>query len=163
MKAAKAYLAVLGTTGLLTATVVVLLVVGSGVAAFEGPPDAGGTTSPLERIVVDEDAEAAADGARARRAAGLEAHRAAPRPPAGRQRSGSGQGVVRLGLRGAPKGLVPPPVPDPVGGVAEGATGVVGGTLDGVAPGGAPPVTEVGSGVGRAIGGAGSGPRGLLR
>ncbi|HEX5895553.1 MAG TPA: hypothetical protein VFY47_04450 [Thermoleophilaceae bacterium] len=42
--------------GLLTASVVVLLLVGSGAAALEGSPDADGAASPLERIVVEEDA-----------------------------------------------------------------------------------------------------------
>jgi len=143
MKAAKAYLAVLGTTGLLTATVVVLLVVGSGVAAFEGPPDAGGTTSPLERIVVDEDMHWA--------------DRAAPGRAADRRRSASGKDGAR-GLRERLRGGLPLPAPvrDTVGGVVDGATGVVGGPVDGVERGAGPPDTEVVKGwVLRPAGGSG--------
>jgi hypothetical protein len=105
MKAAKSYLLVLGTTGLLTATVVVLLVVGSGVAAFNGPPDSDGTSSPLERIVVDED--------------GHWADRTAPGPPADAAHSGSGQGVAR----GAPERLGGAPVGAPGGPSGGGAPG----------------------------------------
>jgi hypothetical protein len=63
MTAVRGYLAVLGTTALLTASVVVVLLVGSGFAAPDPSSDAVGTSNPLERIRVEGDA-AAADGGR---------------------------------------------------------------------------------------------------
>jgi hypothetical protein len=58
MTAVRGYLAVLGTTALLTASVVVVLLVGSGFAAFDASSDAGEASSPLERIRVEGDAAA---------------------------------------------------------------------------------------------------------
>jgi hypothetical protein len=55
MTAVRGYLAVLGTTALLTASVVVVALVGSGFAAFDASSDAGGASSPLERIRVEDD------------------------------------------------------------------------------------------------------------
>jgi hypothetical protein len=135
MKAAKGYLGVLGTMGLLTATVVVLLLVGSGAAALEGPADAGGAASPLERIVVEEDAWWA------------------DRTPRGRaDRMGAALG--RGGTRGLPDGLaggghVLGRVPGGTGGGAGD-----GGAGDGHAGGG---LSDSGTGSGTLDGGTGGG------
>ena len=60
MKTTKSYLAGLGTTAVLIASVVTLMAIGSGLVGFDGH-ELGGGSSPLERVVVG-------DGAHGKRA-----------------------------------------------------------------------------------------------
>jgi hypothetical protein len=55
MSTTKAYLAGLGTTGILIGSVVVLMVLGTGIVAFDGLPELGSSHRPLERVVVDDE------------------------------------------------------------------------------------------------------------
>jgi len=146
MKAARGYLGVLGTMGLLTASVVVLLLVGSGAAALEGSPDADGAASPLERIVVEEDALGLREGpagggpvlGRVPGGAGGDAgdggagdgHAGGGLSDSGTESGtldvGTGGGTLEGGHGGRGVGAVP--LTGPVG-------DTVGGALDGVAPG----------------------------
>ena len=61
MRTTKAYLAGLGTTGVLIASVLTLMAIGTGIVGFDGH-ELGGGSSPLERVVVGD----GADGKRAR-------------------------------------------------------------------------------------------------
>jgi len=155
MKAARGYLGVLGTMGLLTASVVVLLLVGSGAAALEGSPDADGAASPLERIVVEEDALGLREGpagggpvlGRVPGGAGGDAgdggagdgHAGGGLSDSGTGSGldvGTGGGTLEGGHGG--RGVGGMPQPEAVGGgmPQPGAVGdTVGGALDGVAPG----------------------------
>ena len=60
MRTTKAYLAGLGTTGVLIASVLTVMVIGTGLVGFDGY-ELGGGDSPLERVVVG-------DGAHGKRA-----------------------------------------------------------------------------------------------
>jgi hypothetical protein len=81
MTAVRGYLAVLGTIALLTASVVVVLLVGSGVAEFDPSSDAGRASSPLERIRVDDDAAAASGLRRGGQRSGSRSGGGLPLPP----------------------------------------------------------------------------------
>jgi hypothetical protein len=52
MTTTKSYLAGLGMTGIVIASVLVLLAVGTGLVAFDETRDAGGARAPLDRVVV---------------------------------------------------------------------------------------------------------------
>jgi hypothetical protein len=52
MTTTKSYLAGLGMTGIVIASVLVLLAVGTGLVAFDETRDGGGARAPLERVVV---------------------------------------------------------------------------------------------------------------
>jgi hypothetical protein len=76
MKTTKSYLAGLGMTGIVIASILGLLVIGTGLVAFDGQPQPRGSNRPLERVVVDDAAlepERGAARRRARRAAALAA------------------------------------------------------------------------------------------
>src|SRR5262245_13018698 len=75
MTTTKSYLAGLGMTGIVIASVLVLLAVGTGLVAFDGRRDVGGGSAPLERVVVGKGARSAG-GERGSR------HRDAPAAPA---------------------------------------------------------------------------------
>jgi hypothetical protein len=62
MRTTKAYLAGLGTTGVLIASILAVMVIGTGIVGFDGQELRDGGR-PLDRVVVDHDA----DGARAER------------------------------------------------------------------------------------------------
>jgi hypothetical protein len=120
MKTTKSYLAGLGMTGIVIASILSLLVIGTGLVAFDGQPQPRGSSGPLERVVVDDAAlEPEPDSARrrARRAAALMAAaervraasralavRATPgsaggrpvRTPASRMRAGRGHGGAQV-------------------------------------------------------------------
>ena len=66
MTTTKSYLAGLGMTGIVIASVLVLLGVGSGLVAFDSARDVGGGRAPLERVVVGKDAHSQG-GERARK------------------------------------------------------------------------------------------------
>jgi hypothetical protein len=66
MKTTKSYLAGLGMTGIVIASILSLLVVGTGLVAFDGSPEPSGSNGPLERVVVGD--EAHKPGAAGRRA-----------------------------------------------------------------------------------------------
>jgi hypothetical protein len=87
MKTTKAYLAGLGMTGILIGSALVVLVLGSGLAAFERAPDGGRRAAPLERVVLDMDAPAANRSDRSSRA--------------GRRVAGSHNGAASGGRRGS--------------------------------------------------------------
>jgi hypothetical protein len=53
MSTTKADLAGLGTTGILIASVLALMVVGTGFVAFRGLSDVGSPSRPLQRVVVE--------------------------------------------------------------------------------------------------------------
>jgi hypothetical protein len=86
MRITKAYLAGLGTTGVLIASVLTVMVIGTGLVGFEGH-EFGGGGSPLERVVVGDGAHAKRAKSRSRRTdagggrlvAGAERHRPASR------------------------------------------------------------------------------------
>jgi hypothetical protein len=59
MTTTKSYLAGLGMTGIVIASVLVLLAVGTGLVAFDGRRDFGGGGAPLERVVVGKGARSA--------------------------------------------------------------------------------------------------------
>jgi hypothetical protein len=159
MKTTKAYLAGIGITGILVGSIVVLLVLGSGIVAFDGLPDLGRPPAPLERVVLKEGGQGANDSDRTRLAT-----RRADRRSAARRLRISPDRAPRGGRRGALGGgdggggsPLPPAVDDTVAGAVEGTTGVVGGTLDNVAPGVGAPLTEIGSRLGETIRGVGTG------
>jgi hypothetical protein len=54
MKTTKAYLAGLGTTGIMIVATLLLVVLGTGFVAFDALPALGGTGSALERVVLDD-------------------------------------------------------------------------------------------------------------
>ena len=114
MKTTKSYLAGLGMTGIAIASILSLLVVGTGLVAFDGQSEPRGSNSPLERVVVGDDALKPGHGAaerRARRAAALlaaaERYRAASRALAVR-----GAGPIPGGL-GAAGGALGGSSPNP--------------------------------------------------
>lgn len=55
MKTTKSYLAGLGMTGIVIASVLSLLVLGTGLVAFDGVPESGSSRDRLERVVVDDE------------------------------------------------------------------------------------------------------------
>jgi translation initiation factor IF-2 len=67
MSTTKAYVAGLSTTGVLIASILVLLTLGSGFVAFDGLPGAGSPKGPVERVVVDDDALGAGKKKRSQR------------------------------------------------------------------------------------------------
>ena len=68
MKTTTAYLAGLGTTGILIGSILTVLALGSGVMAFEALPEEAGTSARLERVVIQDSARPdRAHRARARR------------------------------------------------------------------------------------------------
>lgn len=81
MTTTKSYLAGLGMTGIVIASVLVLLAVGTGLVAFDGRRDIGGGSAPLERVVVGNGAQSAGGerGSKDRDAPAAPA--AAARPP----------------------------------------------------------------------------------
>jgi hypothetical protein len=151
MKTTKAYLAGLGTTGILIGSVVLVLVLGSGFAAFSVLPGVGpGNT--LDRVVVEDEALAADDARGARRgqsrraggrAGSLAQRRAQGQPVEDRGASrgpgpnGDGDGGMRRG-DGSGGGDGGPGERAPGGGDRDGAPGGGGGGL---------PVADTGSGV----------------
>ena len=54
MKTTKSYLAGLGMTGIVIASILCLLVIGTGLVAFDGQPQPRGSSAPLERVLVDD-------------------------------------------------------------------------------------------------------------
>jgi hypothetical protein len=68
MKTTKSYLAGLGMTGIVIASILSLLVIGTGLVAFEGEPQPRGSSAPLERVVVDDAALEPKPGSARRRA-----------------------------------------------------------------------------------------------
>src|SRR5829696_6149339 len=96
MKTTKAYLAGLGTTGILIGSVMVLMVLGTGIVAFDGLPGLESSHGPLERVVVDEDlADGATDTAGRKRhisgrvLAGAQWYRLGSRPLVADERGGA--------------------------------------------------------------------------
>ncbi len=83
MKTSKAYLAGIGATGVLVGWIVGMLVLGSGIVAFDGVPDLGRAPAPLERVVLKEGGRGAKDD-RARLTTSGQARRADPRSAARR-------------------------------------------------------------------------------
>jgi hypothetical protein len=68
MKTTTAYIAGLGTAGILIVSIVLVLVLGSGVMAFDALPKEGGAKAKLGRVVIEDRARAdRADRLRARR------------------------------------------------------------------------------------------------
>jgi hypothetical protein len=139
MKTTKAYIAGIGTTGILVGSIVVLLVLGSGVVAFDGLPDLVQKPAPLDRVVLRDHRPGAGD--RSRTAARRQARRAAARRP-GRK------------LGGAP-GAGTPGDGGPDGGSPGGGGGPGGGSPGGGSPGGGSP--GGGSPGGGSPGGSGGG------
>jgi hypothetical protein len=95
MKTTKSYLAGLGMTGIVIASILSLLVIGTGLVTFDGQPQPRGSSGPLGRVVVDDEAlepERGSARKRARPAAALVARvenfRAASRAPAVRGTQG---------------------------------------------------------------------------
>jgi hypothetical protein len=68
MKTTKSYLAGLGMTGIVIASILSLLVVGTGLVAFDGGPEPRSANGPLERVVVDDEALVPERGSARRRA-----------------------------------------------------------------------------------------------
>jgi hypothetical protein len=66
MKTTKSYLAGLGTTGVLIASVLTVMVIGTGLVGFDGR-ELGGGGSPLERVVVGDEARGKPGKSRSRR------------------------------------------------------------------------------------------------
>src|SRR5215207_9102469 len=108
MKTTKAYLAGLGTTGILIGSVMVLMVLGTGIVAFDGLPGLESSHGPLERVVVDEDlADGAADTAGRKRhisgrvLAGAQWYRLGSRPLVADERGGAALRRTAAGRRAA--------------------------------------------------------------
>ncbi|HMJ97372.1 MAG TPA: hypothetical protein VK486_16090 [Thermoleophilaceae bacterium] len=131
MNTTKAYLAGIGTTGILVGSIAVLLVLGSGLAAFDGLPDLAQRPAPLDRVVLREHRPGAGD--RSRGAARRQARRAAAR----RQRSSlvGGRRAASRELAGGAPGAGTPGDGGPGGG-APGGGSPVGGSPGGGSPGG---------------------------
>jgi hypothetical protein len=81
MTTTKSYLAGLGMTGIVIASVLVLLAVGTGLVAFDGRRDIGGDGAPLERVVVGKGARSAGGERGSRDPDAPAAPAAAARPP----------------------------------------------------------------------------------
>ena len=100
MKTTKAYLAGLGTTGIMIGATLLLVVLGTGFAAFDSLPARGASGPALERVVVDDDALPPAGHGKP--LAGADRYRATPRlavasgAKAGR-RTGSGRAAREAG------------------------------------------------------------------
>jgi len=77
----KSYLAGLGMTGIVIASVLVLLAVGTGLVAFDGRRDIGGGSAPLERVVVGKGAHSAGGGRGSKDRDAPTAPATAARPP----------------------------------------------------------------------------------
>jgi hypothetical protein len=172
MKAARAYLGVLGTMGLLTLSVVVLLLVGSGAAALDRPSDLDPGASPLERIVVEDDAWWT-DRARTGGARGHRERPAGDGPAGGGPAEGGSGGITLVGgtergiegeTEGGPPGGGPPGNPGADAGQRAGGGGHDDGGKGGGNTGGGLPA-PVGDTVRGALDGVapGLGRRGLLR
>jgi hypothetical protein len=81
MKTTTAYLAGLGTTGILIGSILVVLALGSGVMAFDALPEQRGSSATLGRVVIKDEARGARGerAARAVRAGRVERARREPR------------------------------------------------------------------------------------
>jgi hypothetical protein len=64
MKTTKAYLAGLGMAGMVIASILVLLAVGTGVVGFDGAPNLGRSKHPLDRVVAGDRGTPRRGGAR---------------------------------------------------------------------------------------------------
>src|SRR5215207_9765743 len=108
MKTTKAYLAGLGTTGILIGSVMVLMVLGTGIVACDGLPGLESSHGALERVVVDEDlADGAADTAARKRhisgraLPGAQWYRLGSRPLVADERGGAALRRTAAGRRAA--------------------------------------------------------------
>ena len=168
MKTTKAYLAGLGTTGIMIGATLLLVVLGTGFAAFDSLPARGASGPALERVVVDDDALPPAGHGKP--LAGADRYRATPRlavasgAKAGR-RTGSGRaareaGAGRIGGTRGWREVEPGEARDRLG--RDVGTGKAGGEGSGKVPGAATPSggSGEGSGGGASGGGGGSGRNG---
>ena len=168
MRTTKAYLAGLGTTGIMIGATLLLVVLGTGFAAFDSLPARGASGPALERVVVDDDALPPARHGKP--LAGADRYRATPRlavasgAKAGR-RTGSGRaareaGAGRIGGTRGWREVEPGEARDRLG--RDVGTGKAGGEGSGKVPGAATPSggSGEGSGGGASGGGGGSGRNG---
>jgi hypothetical protein len=96
MRTTKAYLAGLGMTGIVIGSILILLVIGTGLVAFDGVPNFWAAKDPLERVVVEDEPGGGAGNARAGQAGLLAA--AGRYPPATRSLAAERrQGAARRG------------------------------------------------------------------
>ena len=143
MTTTKSYLAGLGMTGIVIASVLVLLAVGTGLVAFDETRDAGGGRAPLDRVVVgkgarstgaervrkrDEAPPVPAPAARVPVASRPVTPQAAPGATRGRESTrgrGAGHGGVQARTRGSLGGGAPArdATADGGGAAADGAPG----------------------------------------
>lgn len=115
MKATRAYIASLGTTGVLLAASVLMLAVVSTLVAFDGWPS-GTVTARVERLMLNDRAVAIPVSARAAAAAPRPAAAATGAPAGGTQAPGDGnRGLGGERLAGLPTDT-PAPAPAPGGG-----------------------------------------------
>ena len=101
MKTSKAYLAGIGATGVLVGWIVGMLVLGSGIVAFDGVPDLGQAPAPLERVVLKEGGRGANRSDRPRLSTRGQARQADPRSAA--HRLGISRDRAPSGRRAAPR------------------------------------------------------------
>ena len=96
-----AYLAGLGTTGVLIASVLLLMLLGTGFVAFEGVPDFARADDPLARVVVYHGTLGSDGSGEHRELAAADRYRPASHRLAAEQRQGAVRGREAAGRRAA--------------------------------------------------------------